>query len=200
MLMMLSSAASSGEAARCHEIGITACVTKPAGQAELLRSIHSALDTKYRTPPPEPETPHQAPPDGGHRLRILLAEDNVVNQRLALRLLEKHGHSVTLAQTGCEAVTATEAEGFDLAFMDVEMPEMDGLAATAVIRQREKASGKRLPIVAMTAHAMPGDKERCLAAGMDEYISKPIKAAELFLLVEKMVDIGNKPNFGECTG
>jgi two-component system, sensor histidine kinase and response regulator len=112
-------------------------------------------------------------------LKILLVEDNAVNQKLAARLLEKRGHLVELAWNGKEALAALEKQSFDLIFMDVQMPEMDGFQATAAIRQDEKTSGQHLPIVAMTAHAMEGDRERCLEAGMDNYLSKPIGLEKL---------------------
>jgi signal transduction histidine kinase/ActR/RegA family two-component response regulator len=119
------------------------------------------------------------------KLRVLLAEDNAVNQKIASRFLEKEGHHVTLASNGRQALAALDRENFDVVLMDVQMPEMDGFEATAVIRARERDSGKRLPIIAMTAHAMKGDRERCLAAGMDGYIAKPITAPELIELLEK---------------
>jgi CheY-like chemotaxis protein len=117
-------------------------------------------------------------------LRILLAEDNLVNQRLATRLLEKGGHSVALAGTGREVLALLEHERFDMILMDVQMPDMDGVEATAVIRAREKQSGSHIPIIALTAHAMKGDRERCLEAGMDNYINKPIEAAKFLDVVE----------------
>jgi CheY-like chemotaxis protein len=112
-------------------------------------------------------------------LRILLAEDNTVNQVLAVRLLEKRGHKVTVAANGKEALAAIEKDSFDLVFMDVQMPEMDGFEATERIRANEKASGNHLPVIAMTAHAMAGDRERCIQAGMDDYLTKPIRSQEL---------------------
>jgi CheY-like chemotaxis protein len=113
-------------------------------------------------------------------LKILVAEDNLINQNLALRVLEKHGHHVVLANNGIEAITAWEIVGFDIVFMDVQMPRLSGFEATAAIRNKEAGTGKHIPIVAMTAHAMKGDRERCLAAGMDAYIPKPIRASELY--------------------
>jgi CheY-like chemotaxis protein len=113
-------------------------------------------------------------------LSILLAEDSLVNQKLALGLLRKRGHRIQIANNGQEALAALEAQPFDLVLMDVQMPEMDGLEATALIRRREAQAGGHVPIVAMTAHAMKGDRERCLEAGMDGYVSKPIRAEELF--------------------
>jgi CheY-like chemotaxis protein len=117
-------------------------------------------------------------------LRLLLAEDNPVNQRLAVRILEKWGHSVAVAANGRKAVEAWEREAFDLVLMDLQMPEMSGYEAVALIRQREQATGKHIPIVAMTAHAMEGDREKCLAAGMDHYVAKPIDKKRLFEAVE----------------
>jgi CheY-like chemotaxis protein len=117
-------------------------------------------------------------------LRILLAEDNPVNRLLAIRVLEKRGHSVTVAGTGREALDATEERMFDVVLMDVEMPEMSGLEAATAIRRREQRTGTHIPIVAMTAHAMSGDRERCLAAGMDAYVSKPVRASELYAALE----------------
>jgi len=119
-------------------------------------------------------------------LHILLAEDNAVNQKLAVRLLEKWGHTVAVAVTGKDVLAALEHQAFDLVLMDVQMPEMDGLAATVAIRDKERSTHTRLPIIAMTANAMTGDKERCLAAGMDDYVSKPLKTAELLAALERV--------------
>jgi CheY-like chemotaxis protein len=118
-------------------------------------------------------------------MRVLVAEDNAVNQRLITRLLEKRGHEVKIANNGREAVDALTQGTFDLVFMDIQMPEMDGLGATATIRERELVSGWHQPIIALTAHAMKGDQERCLAAGMDGYITKPIRPEELDAILEK---------------
>jgi two-component system, sensor histidine kinase and response regulator len=122
--------------------------------------------------------------DPAASLRVLLAEDNAVNQRLAVRLLEKRGHHVVVAGNGAEALAAMEKQEFDLVFMDVQMPEMDGLEATAEIREKEKTSGKHLPIIALTAHAMKGDREKCIASGMDGYLTKPIRPQELDEVLE----------------
>ncbi len=174
-IMMLSSAGQRGDAMRCRELGVAAYLTKPVRQAELLDAILTALGTR-----PKKEarghliTRHSLREDHGH-LRILLVEDNSVNQLLALRMLEKRGHAVTVVGNGREALDALETGLFDLVFMDVQMPIMDGLEATAAIRAKEKKSGGHVPIVAMTAHAMAGDEERCIAAGMDGYLSKPIR-------------------------
>jgi CheY-like chemotaxis protein len=121
------------------------------------------------------------------KLRILLAEDNIVNQRLALRILEKHGHSTVVACNGKEAVALLESQPFDLILMDLEMPLMSGLEAAAVIRERERQNGGHIPILALTAHAMKGDRERCLAAGMDSYVAKPIQPRELYQAIAELV-------------
>jgi CheY-like chemotaxis protein len=115
-----------------------------------------------------------------------VAEDNLVNQRLATRLLERRGHQVVVAENGRRALEALEKDSYDLVLMDVQMPEFDGMAATALIRKKERLGGKHQPIIALTAHAMKGDKERCLAAGMDGYLAKPIQAQELYNLLESM--------------
>jgi CheY-like chemotaxis protein len=122
------------------------------------------------------------------KLRVLLAEDNAVNQKIACRFLEKEGHDVTLASDGRQALAALDRETFDVVLMDIQMPEMDGFEATTIIRAGERDTGKHLPIIAMTAHAMKGDRERCLAAGMDSYLAKPIAAPELIKLLEKFSD------------
>jgi CheY-like chemotaxis protein len=137
-------------------------------------------------------------------LRLLLAEDNPVNQKLAVRLLEKQGHTVVVAGSGRAAVEALDRATFDLVLMDVQMPEMDGLEATAAIRTRERETasgcgteGRRLPIIGLTAHAMKGDRERCLAAGMDDYVCKPIQPQELFDAISRVVvtsqEMGRQP-------
>jgi PAS domain S-box-containing protein len=183
-LMMLSSACQPIDAQRCQELGLTAYLTKPIKQAELYRAILAALGRTETTA----QTPSTvSPPQVRRTLRVLLAEDNLVNQKLAVRLLEKQSHSVTIAATGQEAVEIVERQPFDLVLMDVQMPEMDGLEATTVIRERERGTGRHLPILAMTAYAMKGDRERCLEAGMDGYVSKPIQPRELWEAVEKLV-------------
>ena len=124
--------------------------------------------------------------DSACSLRVLLAEDNVVNQKLATRLLEKSGHSVSVAATGAEAVAALEVQTYDLVLMDVKMPEMDGVEATMAIRRREMGTGKHIPIIALTAHAMAGDRERCLTAGMDDHVSKPLQKKELLAAMARL--------------
>ena len=122
------------------------------------------------------------------RLRILLAEDNAVNQKIACRVLEKQGYEITVAADGHQALAALDRAEFDVVLMDVQMPEMDGFETTAAIRALERETGRHLPIIAMTAHAMEGDRERCISAGMDDYVSKPLKIQELIELLQKISD------------
>ena len=178
-IMMLSSAGQRGDAKRCRDLGVAAYLTKPVRQDELLDAILTALGTRpTKETSPALVTRHSLREISNH-LRILLVEDNAVNQVLAARLLEKRGHSVIVAGNGKEALAVLEKQSFDLVFMDVQMPEMDGLEATTAIREKEKTSGNHLAVIAMTAHAMVGDRERCLAAGMDDYLTKPIRPDEL---------------------
>src|SRR5262249_31453848 len=176
-LVMLTSAGLSGDVTQCRQLGIRAYLMKPVKQSDLVATLLTALDASQRQAAPPPERPALAP---GAPLRVLLAEDNVVNQRLVVRLLEKQGHQVTLACTGREALDAWERDNFDVVLMDVQMPDVDGLEATSLIRVGERRTGRHVPIIAMTAHAMKGDRERCLEAGMDGYVSKPVQPAELF--------------------
>jgi two-component system sensor histidine kinase/response regulator len=177
-VLLLTSADRKGDAARCRELGIAAYLVKPVKSKELNLALADALPNPVRPVVPTTVEASQPKPKISP-LRILLAEDNPVNQRVAIRLLEKDGHSVTVANHGGEALTALENAQFDLVLMDVQMPEMDGFAATRAIREREAGTDRHIPIVAMTAHAMKGDRERCLAAGMDDYLSKPIQRGEL---------------------
>ena len=185
-IMMLTSAGHLGDAARCRELGISAYLVKPIRQTELLDGICQVLNKVSMTKPRPLVTRHTVQ-ENRHRARVLLAEDNAVNQTLALRLLEKRGYSVTVAGNGREAVEAFEKNHFDVVLMDIQMPEMDGFEATAAIRAKEKLTGGHVPILAMTAHALKGDQERCISAGMDAYISKPIRTSELFSKVESML-------------
>src|SRR5665213_2311814 len=179
-IMMLSSGAQRGDATRCAKLGVAGYLLKPVRQSELREAIARVLQTPETmestivtaTSLLEKRAPERT-------LNILVAEDNVVNQKLARRLLEKRGHKVMLAGNGRAALKALEAASFDLVLMDVQMPDIDGLQATEELRRREQLTGAHCPVVAMTALAMKGDKERCLAAGMDGYLSKPIRSQEL---------------------
>jgi signal transduction histidine kinase/CheY-like chemotaxis protein/ligand-binding sensor domain-containing protein len=185
-IMMLTSGGQPGDAARCRELGIAAYLVKPIVEPQLLEAVLNVLGRRAQQAQPAPLVTRHSLREGHRSLRVLLAEDNVVNQVLASRLLEKHGHTVVVASNGRKALEALEKQKFDLVVMDVSMPEMDGFETAAAIRLREKETGSHIPIIAMTAHAMKGDRERCLAAGMDAYVSKPIQARELFEAIETL--------------
>jgi PAS domain S-box-containing protein len=180
-IIMLTSAGHRGDAERCRQLGVAAYLLKPIRQSELreaialvlgARPLDGAIPLVTRYSLQDARDPHDV-------LSILVAEDNLVNQRLAARMLEKRGHRVTLAGNGQEALDALAREDFDIVFMDVQMPEMDGMTATSLLRQREQGSSKHQVVIALTAHAMKSDEQRCLAAGMDGYLSKPIRPQEL---------------------
>ena len=187
-ILMLSSGGGPEEAVRARQSGISICLFKPFKQSELLGAIQKSLGTGSRQDVPKSPRIVSGPRQVTPMLRILLAEDNPVNQIVATRLLEKRGHTVVAVGNGREAVSAVGTQIFDLALVDLQMPEMDGLQAVSLIRQREETMGKpRLPIIALTAHAMRGDRERCLAAGMDGYITKPINKTELLSTIDSVV-------------
>jgi two-component system, sensor histidine kinase and response regulator len=203
-LVMLTSAGEQGGAARCRALGVAGYLMKPVAASDLLRTLQSVLGSAGRelpaapTPTSAPEEVHimpaesdtgreQKPRPADGRLRILLAEDNPVNRTLGIRMLEKLGHEVVTADNGRKAVEALERERFDLVLMDLQMPLMDGVEATAAIRDRERELGGHVPIVALTAHAGQGDREQCIAAGMDAYVAKPIQASELCATIDKLL-------------
>jgi signal transduction histidine kinase/CheY-like chemotaxis protein len=194
-VMLMLSSSGRADAERCRELGIEAFLTKPVDADTLVDAVVSAMKRKApevllaapaapaRKADPVRPAPAPAPAQSKH---ILLAEDNVVNQRVASGLLKKRGHRVTIVENGRQALEALERDSFDLVLMDLQMPEMGGLEATSAIREREKkAGGGRLRIIAMTAHAMSGDRERCITAGMDDYLSKPIDSVMLYEAVER---------------
>ena len=223
VIMMLTSGGRRGDGARCRQIGIAAYLVKPIRRPELLRCISTVLREQSQTRESELVTRHSLRPIGAWptlaaagthpadapssqvdpmagmtsglqgRLRVLLAEDNPVNQKLVIRLLEKDGHEVTVASDGAQAVEAATHGQFDAIFMDVQMPSMDGFAATAAIRVHEQSTRRHTPIIAMTAHALAGYRERCLAAGMDDYISKPAKLAEIRRMLHRLAG-GRSPD------
>jgi two-component system, sensor histidine kinase and response regulator len=190
-IMMLTSGGQRGDAQRCGELGIAAYLLKPIRQSELREAVARVLAAR-ESRVSEPmitryslrEQIHE-----GKTLTILLAEDNVVNQKLASRLLEKRNHTVTIVANGKEALAAMEKGRYDLVLMDVQMPEMDGFEATTILREREHSTGKHQSVVAMTALAMSGDKERCIMAGMDGYLSKPIRPQELDQLLDSYLSM-----------
>jgi CheY-like chemotaxis protein/HPt (histidine-containing phosphotransfer) domain-containing protein len=177
-VILLTSSDQPEDATRAERLRVAERLMKPIKQSELFDAIVAALGIS----PPEPTAADAPPaePPPTRPLRILLAEDSIVNQRLAVGLLERHGHRLTIANNGREACQQLENNSFDVVLMDVQMPELDGLEATRTIRQREAAiGGDHVPIIAMTAHALKGDRERCLEAGMDEYVSKPVRERQL---------------------
>ncbi len=192
LILMLSCSGQVENSARCRDLGIPISLTKPIRRSELLEGLMAAIGSTHarlrRIPSstPEPMLRSSVP------LRLLLAEDNPVNQRLAVRILEKWGHSVTVVGNGRKALEVWEKGACDLILMDVQMPEMSGYEAVAAIRERERHTRKRIPIIAMTAHAMEGDREKCLAAGMDNYVPKPIDQKRLFEVVESFC--GQRPS------
>jgi len=185
-IMMLTSARHLGDAERCQKLGITGYLVKPVRQRELLDAICHLLGGEPKKESVGLVTRHSLK-EAKKSARILLAEDNAVNRTLAIRLLEKRGYTVAVAANGREALAALENEDFDAILIDVQMPEMDGFEATGKIRKKEKATGKHIPIIAMTAHALKGDEQRCIEAGMDGYVSKPIRTNELYAALEKTV-------------
>jgi CheY-like chemotaxis protein len=187
-VMLLTSEMMSGDIARCRQLGIARHLVKPLTPSALFNAVLLALGQSVEMAPAA--APGESDAEGvSRRLHVLVAEDNRVNQLLIVRLLEKLGHIPVLTNNGQEAVDAYEKHLFDVALMDVQMPVMDGLAATATIREREarRPERRRLPIMALTAHALHGDREQCLAAGMDDYLTKPVKRAELAAALDRLV-------------
>ncbi|QDU98723.1 hybrid sensor histidine kinase/response regulator [Lignipirellula cremea] len=182
-IVMLTSGGRPGDIARCRQLSVAGHLIKPAKQSELFDTVVAAINRRQAVSEPA----STVPPSPLHRpLQILLAEDSLVNQKLAIGLLERQGHQVAVANNGKDALLALEARSFDLVLMDVQMPELDGLEATEAIRKKELSSGGHVPIIAMTAHAMKGDRERCLEAGMDDYVAKPIRSAELYAKIAEL--------------
>jgi CheY-like chemotaxis protein len=186
-IILLTSAGQPGDGARCRELGVERYLVKPVRQAQLCDAILQILgrasdSVALRDPEAGAGTSSAQRP-----LSVMIADDNAVNRMILKRILEKHGHSVTIATNGQEAFDLVVRGTFDLVLMDVQMPVMDGLASTAAIRRHEQSSTSRLPIIAVTADAMQGDKEHFLAAGMDGYISKPIERAALLKAIAAAV-------------
>ncbi len=188
LIMMLSSSGQREAIARCRDLGVSLYLTKPVRQLHLLRSIASAFSRNGSIGQVSMTTPVAAEAPKVRSLRILLAEDNAVNQRVASSLLERRGHTVVCASNGREAI-AKFNESFDLVLMDVQMPEIGGFDATAEIRRIESKKGGHVPIIALTARAMKGDREECLKAGMDGYLSKPVRPSELYEAVAQFCDL-----------
>jgi len=189
MVMVLHPASKLMDAARCKGMGFHALITKPIRNQELRDAVRGVLGKSYQSPqlllaglPLNSASTKGRTPS----LRILLVEDNLVNQRLSRRLLEKRGHRVVAVSDGAEALAEFARQQFDLALMDIQMPDMDGFQATSLIRQQEALAGGHLTIIAMTAHVLKGDEERCLKAGMDGYIPKPFDPSSLFATIERL--------------
>jgi CheY-like chemotaxis protein len=191
--MMLTSGGQRGDAQRCGELGIAAYLLKPIRQSELRESVARVLSAHESKEVASVITRYslREMTQEGKSLKILLAEDNLVNQKLASLLLEKRSHIVTIVRNGKEALAALGRGRFDLVLMDIQMPEMDGFEATIILREREKTNGGHQPVVAMTALAMNGDRDRCIEAGMDGYISKPIRPQELDEVLDRYVALIN---------
>jgi len=183
-IMLLTSGDRSADVNRCEQLGVDAYLMKPINQSELFDTIVEVMHGSDLERTDQAQQQVNAPDCTG--LKILLAEDSLYNQKLAVALLERKGHQVVVANNGAEAVGLVRSQVFDLVLMDVQMPEMDGLEATRVLRERELNTGRHLPIVAMTAQAMKGDRERCLESGMDDYLTKPVRAAELYETIARI--------------
>ncbi len=181
VVMMLTSGDQPRDVAQCERLGISTYLMKPIKQSELFDALVAALGIAA---PEEAETTVPPTSKAAERLKILLAEDSLVNQKLAATMLGKRGHDVVVVNSGREALAAFESQDFDVVLMDVQMPDMDGFEATAAIRRQERHSGRHIPIIAMTAHALKGDRERCIEAGMDGYVAKPVHAEQLLAAVE----------------
>jgi CheY-like chemotaxis protein/nitrogen-specific signal transduction histidine kinase len=206
VIMMHTTTGRNSDIVRCKQLEIKTQLMKPISRKRLVEAIK-----KVFTEPTAPETMASSPSKttsqavSERSLRILLAEDNLVNQKLAVKLLEKRGHVVTVANNGREAVEHFDAAAFDLVLMDMQMPEMDGVQATAAIRAKECVTGGHTPIIAMTAHVMNGDRERCFAAGMDAYLPKPVDSTALYHVIESFTEatpassLGMRPDAGMKT-
>jgi two-component system, sensor histidine kinase and response regulator len=198
-ILLLTSAGRRGDAARCRELGIVGYITKPVNQSDMLDALMTVLGPGREAQPRTPLITRHSIREDRRRLRILLAEDNAVNRRVAVGLLEKRGYEVLVAANGLEVLETLARETVDAILMDVQMPEMGGLEATAAIRASERKRGGHLPIVAMTAHAMKGDRERCLEAGMDDYVSKPVRPSDLYAALERTVPRPGAPRGGDTS-
>ena len=192
VIMMLSSVGHRGDAQRVRELGVSSYLTKPVRQNVLLEAILLVLGSTESAGERAPFVTRHSVIEAKRQLRVLLAEDNAVNRRLVTVLLEKHGHAVSTVENGKLAVEKVQAGGLDIVLMDVQMPVMDGLEAMAAIRQAEALTGAHVPIIALTANAMKGDRETCLAAGADGYMPKPINSAELFAMIDSLTSSTGK--------
>jgi len=193
VIMMLTSMERPADMARCRNLGIAAYLVKPIEETELRQAILTALSPDSTEPTGFDSKQAKALPEPRRRLHVLLAEDQPINQRLTIRMLEKRGHTVKVAGNGREALEALARETFDLILMDIQMPEVDGFEATHAIRRQEQGTPRHLPIVALTAHALKGDREHCLAEGFDGYLSKPITSRALYEAIEGLASLAAPP-------
>jgi two-component system sensor histidine kinase/response regulator len=191
IMLLLSSVGPGTEAAAAATLGVTASLTKPGRQSVLKAAILAALGSNASPAPATPPGPHRGAPARVRPLRVLLAEDNLVNQRLFVAVLQKQGHAITVVDNGRAAVDAVASGSFDVVLMDLQMPEMGGLEATGLIRRAEAGTDRHIPIVALTAHALKGDRERCLDAGMDNYLAKPVHGPALLAMLQEVAGTGN---------
>jgi CheY-like chemotaxis protein len=202
-LLAISSVPLRAERARLRDMGFVGFLQEPVRESELLNSIVEALEATRNRPAADPSferapvVPFTPAKGRGRSARILLAEDNEINSRIALRILERAGYQADAVPNGKEAIAALDRSAYDMVLMDVQMPEMDGLEATAIIRHQELGGRRKTPIIARTANAMLGDRERCLAAGMDDYISKPVNIHELYRAIEKWAVASREPASNE---
>ncbi len=194
-VILLSSSPARGDGARCLELGIDGYLARPFDANKLVEMVASVVVRKAGWE--RPVLTHHTIREAKKRLRVLVAEDNLVNRTVAARKLEKRGHWVTAVANGAEAVAAFDIARFDVILMDVQMPIMDGLEATSIIRGKELVTGGHVPVIALTAHAMTGDRERCLESGMDDYLTKPFKTSQLFIAVERGLETAS---VGESNG
>ncbi|MGH9716687.1 MAG: response regulator, partial [Candidatus Acidiferrales bacterium] len=185
-IILLTSAGLRGDAARCRNLGINAYLPKPVAPADLLDAIRRLVGQLSTAADSSSLVTRHSLREARRQLKILLAEDNAVDRTLAVRLLEKRGYTVKTVETGSAVLDTLAHEPFDVVLMDIQMPEMDGLQATVSIREHERITGRHLPIIAMTAYAMSGDKERCLAAGMDRYVPKPLNVQHLYQTIDEL--------------
>lgn len=187
-IIVISSAGLRGDAIRCRELGIAAYLAKPFDEPQLQQIVTAAVESCSRVDSSELITRHTLR-ENRRRLRVLLAEDDYVNREHVTMLLEQWGHEAVYVETGAEAVEKQATESFDLVLMDMEMPKMDGLEATAAIRHAEHGSDRHIPVIAMTANAMTADREECLAAGMDGYVSKPMSGKALLQAIDEVMEL-----------
>jgi CheY-like chemotaxis protein/HPt (histidine-containing phosphotransfer) domain-containing protein len=186
-MILLTSSGQRGDSARCRELGMAGYLLKPVAGPDLMDALRTALGRERAGAEPGAFVTRHSLRENRRCARVLLAEDNPVNRMVAVRMLQKRGHSVLAVEDGLKAVAALKKGAFDVVLMDVQMPGLEGYEATAAIRDWEKATGRHTPIIALTAHARRGDRDKCLAAGMDAYVSKPIRAEELMQAIDRLL-------------